>query len=89
MSRGGNRQVAKRFGVNLREARKAAGLSQEALAIRASLHRTEIGLLERGERMPGIDTAAMVAGAVGAPIEQLYAGIVWLPAPDVQEGRFG
>jgi DNA-binding XRE family transcriptional regulator len=88
MARKSNRQVAKRFGENLKRARRAAGLSQEALAVRASLHRTEIGLVERGERMPGIDTATMVAVAVGVPIEQLCAGIVWVPAPDVQEGHF-
>lgn len=42
--------VAEHFGHNLRRARKQAGLSQEELAVRASLHRTEIGLVERGER---------------------------------------
>ena len=60
--------VAERLGANIARARKRAGLSREETGIRASLHRTEIGLLERGERTPGIDTAAKLAGAVGASL---------------------
>jgi transcriptional regulator with XRE-family HTH domain len=41
-----------RLGRNLLLARKRAGMSQETVAIGAGLHRTEIGLLERGERVP-------------------------------------
>lgn len=38
------------FGDRLRTARKAAGLSQEALAHQAGLHRTYVSSVERGER---------------------------------------
>jgi len=79
--------VARRFGRNLARARKAAGLSQEEAGIRASLHRTEIGLLERGERIPRIDTAAKLAGAVGVPVGDLLASIEWTPG-DVRPGGF-
>ena len=34
-------EFARRFGLNLRKARKRAGLSQEEVGFRASLHRTE------------------------------------------------
>lgn len=71
--------VAKQFGANLARARKRAGLSQEAAALRASLHRTEIGLLERGERTPRIDTAVKVAAAVGVEPGDLFEGIAWEP----------
>lgn len=71
--------IAARFGDNLRHARKDAGLSQEEAGIRASLHRTEIGLLERGERIPRIDTAIKLAGAVSVPLSALTAGIEWSP----------
>jgi transcriptional regulator with XRE-family HTH domain len=71
--------LAKRFGENLRRARKRAGYSQEELAVRASLHRTEIGLVERGERLVRIDTALKLAGAAGAPLGELLAGIEWSP----------
>ena len=71
--------VAARFGDNLRHARKDAGLSQEEAGIRASLHRTEVGLLERGERIPRIDTAIKLAGAVDVHLSELVAGIEWSP----------
>jgi transcriptional regulator with XRE-family HTH domain len=71
--------IASRFGKNLSRARKRAGLSQEEAGIRASLHRTEIGLLERGERIPRIDTAIKLAGAIGVPLGDLIEGIEWSP----------
>lgn len=80
--------LAERFGQNLRRARKRAGLSQEAVGLRASLHRTEIGLLERGERTPRIDTVIKLAGAVGVDPGDLLAGIAWNPG-DVRRGSFG
>jgi DNA-binding XRE family transcriptional regulator len=43
---------AQKFGANLRAARKAAGLTQEALAFRAEIHRTQITLYETGQRLP-------------------------------------
>jgi transcriptional regulator with XRE-family HTH domain len=71
-------EVARRFGLNLRKARKRAGLSQEEVGFCASLHRTEVGLLERGARMPRIDTLVKVAAAVGVRIDcALLAGVAW------------
>lgn len=57
--------IAERFGQNLRLCRRRAGLLQEAVGLLASIHRTEVGLLERGERTPRIDTLVKVAGPVG------------------------
>lgn len=79
--------VAEEFGKNLNRARKRAGVSQEDLAVGASLHRTEIGLLERGERLPRIDTALKLAGALGLPLAQLVEGIEWRPG-STQVGAF-
>jgi len=87
MSTPGGAAVAARFGDNLRHARKDAGLSQEEAGIRASLHRTEIGLLERGERIPRIDTAIKLAGAVGVQLAELTDGIDWRPGHS-EPGRF-
>lgn len=80
-------KIADRFGQNLRLARRDAGLSQEEVGIRASLHRTEIGLLERGERIPRIDTAIKLAAAVSVPISDLLSGIGWNPG-ETQAGAF-
>lgn len=71
--------IATAFGKNLNRCRKRTGLSQEELAIRASLHRTEIGLLERGERLPRIDTVIKLAGALSVPPSELIEGIDWSP----------
>jgi transcriptional regulator with XRE-family HTH domain len=71
--------IATAFGRNLNRCRKRAGLSQEELAVRASLHRTEIGLLERGERLPRIDTVIKLAGALAVSPSELIAGIDWSP----------
>ncbi|HEX5763157.1 MAG TPA: helix-turn-helix transcriptional regulator [Solirubrobacterales bacterium] len=71
--------VAQRFGENLIRARRRAGISQEELGIRASLHRTQIGLLERGGRLPRIDTLAKLAGALEVPVGELFEGIAWRP----------
>ena len=71
-------EVARRFGANLRRARRRTGLSQEEVGFRASLHRTEIGLLERGARVPRIDTLVKVSAAVGVRVDcALLEGIAW------------
>lgn len=80
--------VSERFGRNLRRVRNREDLSQERLARRASLHRTEIGLLEKGERVCRIDTLVRLAGAMAVPPGELLDGMVWVvPGPE-PEGAF-
>lgn len=81
-------EVAERFGENLRRLRKGAGISQEALGLRCSLHRTEIGLLERGARVPRIDTLIKIASGLGIHPNALMAGISWTPAKAGTAGKF-
>jgi transcriptional regulator with XRE-family HTH domain len=76
------RAVAERFGENLRRLRRRQGFSQGRLAAQASLHRTEIGLLEHGERTCRIDTLIQLAGAMGVPPGELDDGIDWIPGPE-------
>jgi transcriptional regulator with XRE-family HTH domain len=71
--------VAARFGQNLRRCRRRAGFSQEELGMRSSLHRTEIALLERGARVPRIDTLIKISSALSIPPVELIAGIEWMP----------
>jgi transcriptional regulator with XRE-family HTH domain len=66
-----------RFAVNLRQARQAAGISQEELAERCELHRTEVSLLERGGREPRLGTMVKLATALGTSAETLCSGIGW------------
>jgi len=59
------------FGANLRAARQAKGLSQEALAERAGVHRTYLGSVERGERNVSIDNMERLAHALGVELRDL------------------
>ncbi|MFL5898323.1 MAG: helix-turn-helix domain-containing protein [Solirubrobacterales bacterium] len=68
-----------RFAINLRRARDAAGISQEELARRCEVHRTEISLLERGGREPRLGTMVKLATALGTTPQALCSGISWDP----------
>lgn len=70
-------EIARQLGRNLRRARKRAAMSQEEVAIGASLHRTEIGLIERGHRLTRIDTLIKIASALEVSPLELIAGIDW------------
>ncbi len=52
------------FGKVLRESRLKAGLSQEGLADLAECDRTFIGMLERGQRQPTLETLFRIAAAL-------------------------
>jgi len=64
------------------------GYSQEDLGDLASLHRTEIGLLETGKRLPRIDTLMRLAAALEVGMETLVEGIEWLPPAPAAHGSF-
>lgn len=80
--------VGDRLGRNVFMARRRAGFSQEKLAARAGLHRTEISLLENGGRIPRVDTLMKLAGALEVPAGELLRGMEWHPPPPSQEGAF-
>jgi len=78
---------AEDFGANLRRLRRSAGLSQEEMSFRASIHRIAVGMIERGERVPRADTVAKLAGSLEVEPGVLFEGIVWEPG-SVQCGEF-
>jgi transcriptional regulator with XRE-family HTH domain len=57
----------------VRELRHAEGLTLEDLADRTGLHRTHIGLVERGERSLTLNSAARLAAAFGMSLSDLVA----------------
>lgn len=76
----GKEQVAglsRRFAGNLVSSRRRSDLSQAETAERAGLHRTEISLLERGLRVPRLDTIVQLAAGVEVEPCDLLAGMVW------------
>ncbi|HUY34191.1 MAG TPA: helix-turn-helix transcriptional regulator [Pirellulales bacterium] len=64
----------KQFGARVRTLREKAGLSQEALADKAHIHRTYIGGVERGERNLGLKNVLRIATALGVPPAKLFEG---------------
>jgi transcriptional regulator with XRE-family HTH domain len=78
--------VSERFGENLLRIRQARRLSQESLAYRASIHRTQISLIEGGQRQPRLETLVKLAGALEVPVSALVEGIVWEPVVEDSGG---
>lgn len=60
-----------RFGRRLRELRKRAALSQEALAHEAGLDRSYVGGVERGEYNISLLNICLLADALGLPPDEL------------------
>ena len=56
----------------MRQQRLTQGLSQEALADLAGLHRTYIGSVERGERNISLDNLERIAHALKMSLSELF-----------------
>lgn len=61
------------FGLAVRSRRQRLGLSQEALAAIAGLHRTYVGSVERGERNVTLKNILALASALKTAAWQLLA----------------
>jgi len=61
----------KRLGVAVRNARKARGLSQEALADAAGIDRSHMGKIERGERNVTLLNVLRIAAALNGSAADL------------------
>jgi len=65
--------IQKRFGERIKELRLARGLSQEELAFKASVHRTYLGSIERGEKNPALKNIAAIANALDVDLPELFS----------------
>ena len=65
------REILIKFGEKVREERTKLGLSQEALASRAGVHRTYVGMIERAEKNITLENIEKIAKALGISLEKL------------------
>lgn len=78
-----------RFAENLIGLRKRAGLTQEGLAIRASLSRDGVRKYERQVNVPTLDVVVRLGGALSVPPAELLDGIAYRPSfIGMGEGRY-
>lgn len=66
-------ELSKAFGGVVRRRREKLGLSQEALAAKAGIHRTYISSIELGKVRLGPEVAEKVAAGLGAALSELIA----------------
>lgn len=66
------KSIVVQFGERVRELRKEKEISQEELADRAGVHRTYIGMIERGEKNITIVNIQKIAKALGVGIKELF-----------------
>jgi transcriptional regulator with XRE-family HTH domain len=59
------------FALVLQRHREAKGLSKQALAEKAGVHQTYIGMIERRMSNPSLDRANAIAEALGVPLSAL------------------
>ena len=75
------------FSKNLRKYRNESGLSQEAFANKAGLHRTYISALERGKRSVALDNIEKIADALGIDAYLLFIDIPNETSTDIKWGK--
>ena len=63
--------LAKVFGAVVRAEREQRGFSQEGFADHVGVHRTYMGLVERGKSVVSIFTAYRIAQGLGVPLSTL------------------
>ena len=69
------KNIAEKFGENVRKFRNLQGITQEDLAEKSELHRTYIGMVERGERNISLNNAYRIATALNVSLSEMMEGI--------------
>ena len=66
------KDIQQLYGERLRQIRTKKGISQEALADAAELHRTYVSSVERGERNISLVNISRLADALGVSIRDFF-----------------
>ena len=67
---------AKAVAQRISAARKAKGLTQEDLAAKANISSTHVGVIERGIKVPNLDTFVAIANALDVSADELLQDVV-------------
>ena len=76
------KSVATAFGVELRQARLGAGLTQQVLAERADVDPVFISFLENGHRQPSLTVLLSLERVLGLPAGELSKRVAGKALPD-------
>lgn len=74
MSEESKQAIRKTVGQTIKNLRQVKNISQEELATLAGVHRTYIGMVERGEKNVTIVTLHRLSEALGVPPAELLKG---------------
>ena len=69
------KSLPERFGAVVRKRREANGVSQEDLAYEAGVHRTYVGMIERGQGNPSLSVISDLASALGTTITSIFRDV--------------
>jgi transcriptional regulator with XRE-family HTH domain len=75
--------VGQRFAENLKRELAKSPFTQDDVAARAEIHRTQIPKLLKGDQIPRLDTVVRLAGAMGIEPIVLIEGIAWTPGEPI------
>lgn len=64
------------IGANIRRFRNAKGLRQEDLAEKAGLTPNYIGMIERGEKTPSLETFITIVNAIGVSADMVLTDVL-------------
>ena len=67
-----SKTTLEKFGEKVREERHKQSLSQEELAVKAGVHRTYIGMIERAEKNITLGNIEKVAIALGFKLSEFF-----------------
>jgi len=67
--------VIRQLGQRIRELRRILSLTQEELAARAGISVSFLSMMERGDRVPHIETLAKLADALRVPLPEMFLGL--------------
>lgn len=68
-------ELGRQLGQRLREVRRTLSYTQEQLAERAGTSVSFLSMIERAQRVPHVETLAMLANALNLSLSQIFIGV--------------